>query len=56
MDTLNVVLKTGYKIVKDFSVQHKPVSNLAAHLSILMSSYKAYLALNKLAVHLKLFT
>lgn len=28
MDTLNVVLKTGYKIVKDFSEQHKPVSNL----------------------------
>lgn len=27
MDTLNVVLKTGYKIVKDFSDPHKPVSN-----------------------------
>lgn len=26
MDTINVMLKTGYKIVKDLSVQHKPVS------------------------------
>lgn len=30
MDTLNVVLKTGYKIVKDFSEPHKPVSLLIA--------------------------
>lgn len=26
MDTISVVLKTGYKIVKDFTEQHKPVS------------------------------
>lgn len=26
MDTLNVMLKTGYKIVKDLTEQHKPVS------------------------------
>lgn len=28
MDTINVVLKTGYKIVKDFSEHHKLVSGL----------------------------
>lgn len=27
METFNVVLKTGYKIVKDFSEPHKNVSN-----------------------------
>lgn len=26
METINVVLKTGYKLVKDLSEQHKPVS------------------------------
>lgn len=41
METLNVVLKTGYKIVKDFSEQHKPVSSLfAACIQFIFSAKK----------------